>query len=144
MKLAQFLTRFLVMFFVCGLMVFSMVFDNVVPAIAASNINKGMEQLPNIQTKAEDALKDATEPHTYGQEKISTEGLNEVQGTADYNKMNRGANGDTPPAIEQVEKALEKVGGKIDSAKDKAEATINSVNRKAKKIAKSVKDNFKS
>lgn len=140
MKLTQFLTRLVVMFFVCGLMVFG----NVVPAIAASNINKGMEQLPNIQTKAEDALKDPLELHPYGQEKINTEGLNEVQGTADYNKMYSGANGDTPPAIEQVENALEKVGGKIDSAKDKAEATMNSVNRKAKKMAKSVKDNFKS
>jgi L-lactate utilization protein LutB len=140
MKLTQFLTRLVVMVFVCGLMVFG----NVVPAIAANDIQKGMEQLPNIQTKAEDALKDATQPRPYGQEKISTEGLNEVQGTADYNKMYSGANADTPPAIEQVEKALEKVGGKVESAKDKAEATINSVNGKAKDIAKSIKDNFKS
>ena len=137
MKLTQFLNRFVVMVFVCGLMLFG----SVVPAIAASNINKGMEQLPNIQTKSEEALKDATAPRPYGQEKINTEGLNEVQGTADYNKMSRGANGDTPPAIEQVGKALEKVGGKIE---DKAEDTINSLNGKAKGMAKSIKDNFKS
>ena len=141
MKLAQFFTRIVVILFVCGFMTFI----NIVPAIASqNNINRGMEQMPNIQTKAEEALKDALEPHPYGQEKISNQGLNEVQGSADYNKMNRGANGDTPPAVEQVENALEKVGGKIDSAKDKAEATMNSVNREAKRMAKSVKDNFKS
>ncbi len=126
MKLAQFLTGLVVMVYICGLMVFT----NLAPAIAAqSSLNKGLEQLPNIQTKAEDVTK--ADPYSNKPEYGSNQGLNEVQGTADFDKMKRGANGDTLPAVLQVDKAFDQVGDNIKSAKDDTQNSINSNLNKA-------------
>jgi len=137
--LAQFLTRIMVMVYVCGLMVFI----NIAPAIAGqSSLNKGAQQMPNIQVKAEAALEDAMEAAPYGSNKVQYEskGLNEVQGTADYDKMQSGANGDTPPAVLELEKSLGKVGDKINSAKDDTQDSVGSVLEQAGDTASRLKD----
>jgi len=136
MKFTQFLTRFAVMICICGVMLFA----NVVPTIAAqSNLKKGLEQLPNIQIKAEDI----TKASPYGIDKVINDtngGLNEVQGTTDFDRMKNGANGDTLPAVRQVEKAIDRVGNKINSAKDDTQNGIGSALNKAGDTANYVKD----
>ncbi len=151
MKFAQFLTRLVVVVFICGLMAFA----NIVPALASqSNQNKGMEQLPNIQMKTENAAKAG--PYPSGKLKSNAkQGLNEIQGTADIDKMKREGNEDTLPAVRQAEKSLDKVGDKINSAKDdtqngvtsaldKAGNVINSLTEKAVDTVESIKHNTKS
>jgi hypothetical protein len=151
MKFTQFLTRLVVVVFICGLMAFA----NVVPAIASqSNLNKGMEQLPNIQMKTDNAAKAGS----YPSDKLKSnakQGLNEIQGTADIDKMKREGDEDTLPAVRQAEKAFDKVGDKINSAKDdtqngvtsafdKAGNVINSLTEKAVDTVESIKHNTKS
>jgi hypothetical protein len=136
MKFVQFLTRLVVVVFVCGLMAFA----NVVPAIAAqSNPNKGLQQLPNIQLKTDEAAKSGPYP-TSELKSNAKQGLNEIQGTADFNKMKRVGNEDTLPAVRQAEKALDKVGDKVNSAKDDTENGVTSVLDKAGDAANYVKD----
>ena len=111
MKLAQFLKRFVVMIVVCGLIAFA----NVAPAIATQDTpNQIIDNLPmpNIQKKSEDILKRS--PYDTNQEYTSEDGsnlgqgLNEVQGTADFDKMNRTSNADLPPVVKDVKKAFNK------------------------------------
>jgi hypothetical protein len=136
MKLAQFFTRLVVMIYICGLMVFA----NAVPAIASQgNPTKGMQQLPNIQNKAEDAIKSAP----YGIDKVeqeSSQGLNEVQGSADFNKMKRDTNEGKLPAVSKAEKAIDKIGDKISSDTDDAKNVVTSTLDKAGEAANYVKD----
>jgi hypothetical protein len=136
MKFAQFLTRLVVVVFICGLMAFA----NVVPAIASqSNLNKGLEQLPNIQMKTDNAAKAG--PYPSGKLKSNAkQGLNEIQGTADIDKMKREGDEDTLPAVRQAEKSFDKVGDKINSAKDNTENGVTSVLDKAGDAANYVKD----
>jgi hypothetical protein len=118
MKLAQFLKRFLVVFVVCGLIAFA----NVPPAIAdrdAPNQITDNLTMPNIQKKAEDVAKASpydTNPE-YTSNDQSNQGLNEIQGTADSDKMKRSPNEDTLPVIKQAEKAFNKAGDKMKSVK---------------------------
>lgn len=136
MKLAQFLTRLVVIVFVCGLMAFA----NVVPAIAAhSKLNEGMEQLSNIQTKAENAAKSGPYDGDLVKSKANR-GLNEIQGTSDFRKMKQDVNDETLPAVSQIEKTLDKVGDKANSAKDDTQNGITSVLDKAGDAASYVKD----
>jgi hypothetical protein len=143
MKFARFLTRLVVMVFVCGLMAFA----NVVPAIASqSGLNKGLEQLPNIQTKTDAAAKsgpysgDKTVPYGTDKQYKANQGLNEIQGTADIDKMKRGPKGDKLPIVRQAEKSIDKAGDKINSAKDNTENGVTSVLDKAGDAANYVKD----
>jgi len=167
MKLAQFLKRFVAMIVVCGLIAFA----NVAPAIAAQDSpNQIIDNLtmPNIQKKAEDALKGSAYDtnQEYTSEDGSNQGLNEIQGTADLDKMKRTSNADLPPAVKDVEKAFDKAGDKINSVKgntgnevnsaldaagdaasyvkDKAGDAINALTGKAADTAKSIKNKVKS
>jgi vacuolar-type H+-ATPase subunit H len=136
MKFAQFLTRLVVVVFICGLMAFA----NVVPAIASqNNPNKGLEQLPNIQMKTDNAAKAGPYPSSKLKSNAK-QGLNEIQGTADIDKMNRVGDEDTLPAVRQAEKSLDKVGDKINSAKDNTENGVTSALDKAGDAANYVKD----
>jgi hypothetical protein len=93
MKFDRFLSRLMILFMICGAIAFS---DNL-PAIAANspnNLRKGMEQLPSIQTQAEDI----TKASPYSNKAKIGKGLNEVQGNADFDRMKKGANDDTLPA----------------------------------------------
>jgi ElaB/YqjD/DUF883 family membrane-anchored ribosome-binding protein len=158
MKVAQFLKRFVIMVVVCGLISFV----NVTPAIASQD-NQIIDNLtmPNIQKKAEDALKGSTYDtnQEYTSDDGSNQGLNEIQGTADFNKMKRSSNENTPPVVKQVEKAFDKAGDKMNSAtdgsldkagdaanyvKDKAGDVLNSLTDKASDAAKAIKNKVKS
>jgi hypothetical protein len=143
MKVAQFLKRFMIIVVVCGLIAFA----NVTPAIASQD-NQIIDNLtmPNIQKKAEDALKGSTYDtnQEYTSDDGSNQGLNEIQGTSDFNKMKRSSNEDTPPVVKQVEKALYKAGDKMSSAKDntldKAGDAASSVKDKAGDVLKTLTD----
>lgn len=160
MKIAQFLKRFVLMVVVCGLIAFA----NVNPAIAAQNAPDQITDnltLPNIQKKAEDAVKGSaydTNPE-YTSDNTSNQGLNEIQGTSDFDKMKRSSNENTPPVIKQVGKALDKASDKMHSAtdntldkagnaasyvKDKAGNVLNSLTDKATDTAKAIKNKVKS
>lgn len=160
MKIAQFLKRFVLMVVVCGLIAFA----NVNPAIAAQNARDQITDnltLPNIQKKAEDAVKGSaydTNPE-YTSDNTSNQGLNEIQGTSDFDKMKRSSNENTPPVVKQVGKALDKASDKMHSAtdntldkagnaasyvKDKAGNVLNSLTDKATDTAKAIKNKVKS
>jgi ElaB/YqjD/DUF883 family membrane-anchored ribosome-binding protein len=117
--------------------------------------------MPNIQKKAEDALKGSTYDtnQEYTSDDGSNQGLNEIQGTSDFNKMKRSSNEDTPPVVKQVEKALYKASDKMSSAKDntldkagdaasfvkdKAGDVLNTLTDKATDTAKAIKNKVKS
>ncbi|PZO38449.1 MAG: hypothetical protein DCF19_16115 [Pseudanabaena frigida] len=167
MKFTQFLNRLLVIVAILGFVTFG----NVVPAIAAQDSPNQITDnltMPNIQKKAEESLNTTaydTNPE-YTSEDNSNQGLNEIQGTADFDKMKRSSNEDTPPIVKQVEKSLSNVGDKVslakedtkkgvDSAldkagdaasyiKDKTGDAINSLTEKASDTAKSIKNKIKS
>jgi hypothetical protein len=160
MKIAQFLKRFVLMVVVCGLIAFA----NVNPVIAAQNAPDQITDnltLPNIQKKAEDAVKGSaydTNPE-YTSDNTSNQGLNEIQGTSDFDKMKRSSNENTPPVVKQVGKALDKASDKMHSAtdntldkagnaasyvKDKAGNVLNSLTDKATDTAKAIKNKVKS
>ncbi|MEA5485343.1 MULTISPECIES: hypothetical protein [Pseudanabaena] len=143
---------------VCGLIAFA----NVTPAIASQD-NQIIDNLtmPNIQKKSEEILK--TSPYNtnpeYTSGDASNQGLNEIQGTADFNKMKRTSNENTLPVVKQVGKALDKAGDQINSAtddslnkagdaasyvKDKAGEALNTLTDKASDTAKAIKNKVKS
>lgn len=140
MKFTRFFARLIAIAYICGLMIFA----NVNPAIASqTNNNKIIDQvtLPTIQKKAEEITK--TNPYEtnleYTTENSAAQGLNEVQGTADFDKMKR-SNDTIPPVVRDVEKVLDKVGDEVDSAKDDTQNTVDSAIDKASDAANYVKD----
>ena len=160
MEIAQFLKRFVLMVVVCGLIAFA----GVNPAIASQDAPNQITDnltMPNIQKKAEDALKGSaydTNPE-YTSDDSSNQGLNEIQGTSDFDKMKRSSNEDTPPVVKQAEKAFDKAGENISSAKDdtldkagdaasyvkdKAGDVLSSLTGKAADTAKAIKNKVKS
>lgn len=138
MKLAQFLTRFVVIVFVCGLIVFA----NVSPANAGwgspdKSLTKGSEPLPEITIKSDEA---AASGLTGMDKSHALKGLNEVQGTADIDRMKRDSYGEQLPVVQEAEKAASKVENKISTAKKSTEKTANSVLDKAGDMVSDVKD----
>jgi len=141
MKLTQFLSRLLVVVAIWGLVTFV----NVVPAIASQdNPNQITDNLtmPNIQKKAEDATNSSTYDtnleYTSGDQ--SNQGLNEIQGTADFDKMKRSPNEDTPPIVKEVEKSLGKFGDKVNSTKEISKKGLDAALDKAGNAASHIKD----
>ncbi|NMG21942.1 hypothetical protein [Brasilonema bromeliae] len=104
--------RFLIVVFTCALLIFSYAFPAAAIGTQRSNPEKGEAQLLETQKKTDEVtakpplgLKETTER--------ANEGLNEVQGAADINKMNRPENSQqATSAEEQVENFLEKITGK--------------------------------
>ncbi|OIP77157.1 MAG: hypothetical protein AUK48_04465 [Oscillatoriales cyanobacterium CG2_30_44_21] len=160
MKTVQFLKRFVIMFVVCGLIAFA----NINHAIASQDSsNQIIDNLsmPNIQKKAEDVAKGSAYDtnQEYTTDDRSNQGLNEIQGTSDFDKMKRSPNEVNPPVVKQVEKALDKAGRQINSAtddsldkvggatgyvKDKAGDVLNSLTDKAADTARAVTNKVKS
>jgi ElaB/YqjD/DUF883 family membrane-anchored ribosome-binding protein len=141
MKFTQFFTRLLAIVYICGLMVFA----NVNPAIAAqTNNNKIIDQLPlpTIQKKAEEITK--SNPYDtnmeYTTQNPEAQGLNEIQGTADFDKMKRSPYEKTPPVVRDVEKVLDKAGDKMGSVKDDTQNAVDSAMNNAGDAANYVKD----
>ncbi|KAB8331969.1 hypothetical protein SD80_020855 [Scytonema tolypothrichoides VB-61278] len=104
--------RFLIVAFTCALLIFSYAFPAVAIGTQRSNLEKGETQLLETQKETDKAtakpplgLKETTEK--------ANEGLNEIQGAADIDKMNRPENSQqATSAEEQVENFLEKITGK--------------------------------
>lgn len=78
------------------------------PALAAkSALTKGTVQLDKIEQKTQEAIdKPAQSLKTITER--AQEGLNEVQGNADYGKM-KNSNDSTLPVVKQAEKAMQKI-----------------------------------
>lgn len=80
------------------------------PQTTPSQVTKGEDQLKTIEKKSEDYLKPE---NTFSPDKIreeSNQGLNEVQGSADADKMNRPSNSQDADSVEdQLERTLGKI-----------------------------------
>jgi hypothetical protein len=104
--------RFVIVALTCALLVFS----NVVPALAISSnqsdVTEATDQLLDIQKKTDEISRSAP-PGLEKVQKESNKGLNEVQGDADIDKMNRPENSQSALTVEdEVNNFLEKVTGK--------------------------------
>jgi hypothetical protein len=79
----------------------------------SSDATQGTVQLDKIQQKTQEAI-DSPANSMEKIEERSAGGLNEVQGTADYEKMNNSGNTKIP-AVEKIEKGLDKAKIKAQS-----------------------------
>jgi len=109
--------RFLVAVCVCALLVFSNAFpaysDPVNPTASRTAPEKGEEQLRSIEREAQEAVIETP----YSREKTqakANEGLNEIQGTADIEKMKRPENTQATSVEEKSKNFLEALTGKKD------------------------------
>jgi hypothetical protein len=104
--------RFLIVAFTCALLVFSHAFPAAAISTQQSNPEKGETQLLGTQ-KETDKLTAQPPPGLKETQKKANEGLNEVQGAADIDKMNRPENSQQATSFEdQAENFLEKITGK--------------------------------
>lgn len=105
--------RFIIVAFTCALLIFSYAF----PAAATigsttSNPEDEVTQLTGIQ-KETDQLSTQAPPGLEETQKRANEGLNEIQGAADIEKMKRPENSGQATSVEdQVKRVLDKVTGK--------------------------------
>jgi hypothetical protein len=107
--------RFLVVVFACSLIILS----SSLPAFALGSSSKskpsdGVVKLDKIEQRAEDAMKTPLAPSADEARARANErgSINELQGAADINKMNRPSNSqDATTAKDRIEKALDKVTG---------------------------------
>ncbi|MBW4594985.1 MAG: hypothetical protein KME46_19280 [Brasilonema angustatum HA4187-MV1] len=104
--------RFLIVVFTCALLIFSNAFPAAAIGTQKSSPEKGETQLLETQKETDKA----TAKPPLGLEettKKANEGLNEIQGSADVNKMNRPDNSPAATSAEdKVEGFLEKITGK--------------------------------
>lgn len=111
-RLAQSFRTILVAF-TCAILIFS----NAFPALAGgqtapSKLTKGEAPLNNIIDKSEDVIQNGI-PSLEQVQKEANKGLNEVQGSADMDKMNRPSNSRKAVSIEErIKTGLEKAEGK--------------------------------
>jgi hypothetical protein len=105
--------RTLLVAFTCAILFFSTAF----PALAGgktapSDLTKGEAPLTNIIDKSEDVIQNGL-PTMKEVQKRSNEGINEIQGSADMNKMSRPDNSRQAVSIEErIKTGLEKAEGK--------------------------------
>ncbi len=105
--------RTILVAFTCAILLLSTAF----PALAGgktapTSLTKGEAPLNDIIDKSEEILQDGI-PSMKQVEKRSNEGLNEVQGSADRNKMSRSDNSRKAVSIEErIKTGLEKAEGK--------------------------------
>ncbi|MBD2516497.1 hypothetical protein H6G93_16035 [Nostoc sp. FACHB-973] len=104
--------RFLVVAFTCALLLLS----NAFPAFAIdsyqSKSTEGETQLLDIQRKTDEAARKPPAGLEEVQRK-SNEGLNEVQGAADFDKQKRPENSQSATSVEEsIKNVLDKVTGK--------------------------------
>jgi hypothetical protein len=86
-----------------------LIFSSSVPALAAktSPLTKGTVQLDKIEQKTQEAI-DSPTTSLKEIEKKGKGGINEIQGSADREKMIR-SKGTELPVVKQTEKALDKM-----------------------------------
>ncbi len=103
--------RFLVVAFTCALLLLTNAFPALAIGTTPSATTEATDQLNEIQRKTDEK---ATEP-PLGLEETQAEtsqGLNEVQGDADFDKMKRPENSQNATTVkDEVENFLEKVTG---------------------------------
>lgn len=103
--------RFVVAALMCVMLLLSTALPAAAIGASKSSPNKGPEQLNKIQQKTEEL----TENNAPSNERVineSNKGLNEVQGTANAEKMNRPSNSQGAVTVEEkVEGFLEKITG---------------------------------
>ncbi|MBD2679161.1 MULTISPECIES: hypothetical protein [Nostoc] len=104
--------RFLVVAFTCALLLLSSAFPAFAIDSYQSKPTEGETQLLDIQRKTDEAAKkppiglEETQAKTQG-------GLNEVQGTADFDKQKRPENSQSSTSVEEsIKNVLDKVTGK--------------------------------
>jgi hypothetical protein len=104
--------RFLLAAFVATLLFFTNAFPALAISSSPSNPRSGEAPINTIFEKSEDVLK--AEPRTQDElQSEANEGINEIQGAADADKMSTPGNSqDAVTAKEQVEHALERITGK--------------------------------
>lgn len=106
----QQVARFLTIAFTCAVLLFS----NAFPAVAGgmrSKTTEGSTQLNKIIDDSEAAAK-SSPPSLKDTQRKAEEGINEVQGSSDANKMKRPDNSKQATSIEeQVGKVMDKVTG---------------------------------
>lgn len=91
-------------------------FSSISPAFAIgsdrSNPREGTAKLNTIQEKSEEALKNPPNSMESVQDEAN-QGLNEIQGSADIEDMNRPSNSQQATSVEeQAERAMRKITGK--------------------------------
>jgi hypothetical protein len=104
--------RFIIVAFTCALLIFSYAFPAAAISTQKSSPEKATDQLLQTQKKTDELT---AKPPLGLEETIerANQGLNEVQGAADINKMNRPENSQAATSAEdQVENFLEKITGK--------------------------------
>ncbi|AFY67149.1 hypothetical protein [Geitlerinema sp. PCC 7407] len=106
--------RVLVLTFVCTLFVFA----SAAPAFS-SDLRKGEDALKGIQKESEQVLRgNSVSPSLKETQRKANEGINEVQGAADAEKMNRPSNSQGAKTVEESAKNV------LESMKEKAEDVI--------------------
>jgi hypothetical protein len=135
--------RFFVAVCICALLVFS----HTVPAYSAP-VNptgsktvpqEGEAQLRGIEREAQEAVQKDPYSRQETQAKANA-GLNEVQGTADFDKMNRPENSQEATSVaDKLKQALEAVAGKLPGAGDR-EPVEEKVSNAADRIGDKVND----
>jgi hypothetical protein len=104
--------RYLLVVLVCGLLVFS----QVLPANAKQNVKsspyEGEANLNAIQAETDETVYDPPMSLKEIQQRTGKGGLNELQGTADADKMKNPENSQGSSIIEEVKGALEDLTGK--------------------------------
>jgi hypothetical protein len=105
--------RFLVVAFTCALLLLTNAFPAMAIGTTKSEPTEATEQLNQIQRKTDELSTQEPPGLDVYQENTSGEGLNEIQGTADMDKMKRPENSQDATTVEdEVKGLLEKVTGK--------------------------------
>ncbi|OKH14143.1 hypothetical protein NIES592_12495 [Fischerella major NIES-592] len=104
--------RFLFVAFTCALLLFSNAFPAAAIQSYQSNPTEATDQLLETQRQTDEVAKSAPLGLKETQQRTSGGGLNEVQGTADAEKMNRPENSQEAVSVEEeVSNFLKKVTG---------------------------------
>lgn len=104
--------HFLFVAFTCALLLFSNAFPAAAIQSYQSNPTEGTDQLLQTQRETDEVAKSAPLGLKETQQRTSGGGLNEVQGTADAEKMNRPENSQEAVSVEEeVSNFLKKVTG---------------------------------
>jgi hypothetical protein len=106
--------RFLVVVFACSLLILSSSLPAFALGSSKSKPSDGVVKLDKIEQRAEDAMKTPLSPSADEARARANErgSINELQGAADINKMNRPGNSQgATTAKDQIEKAFDKVTG---------------------------------
>lgn len=103
--------RFVIVAFTCALLIFSNAFPAAAIGSQKSNPKDEVTQLTGIQ-KETDQISTQPPPGLQETQEKANEGLNEVQGAADIEKMKRPENSQQATSVEdEVKNLLEKVTG---------------------------------